>query len=108
MAKLAVKIGVTPQLIPLIVKLANVTRDLDLVDLVTITSGTDGKHKVKSKHYSAEAIDVRTKNFPSTKAKREFLALLQREFGRDYDIILEYLDKPNEHIHIEYDPKPAE
>lgn len=74
------------------------------MDLV-ITAGTDGKHMATSKHYLGDALDVRTNNFPSKSAKQQFAVALQRELGSDYDVIFEAADTPNEHIHVEYDPK---
>ena len=64
---------------------------------VVITSGNDGKHMKNSKHYSNEAIDIRTNNMidPDTVALR-----IKGLLGKDFDVVLEQT-----HIHIEYDPK---
>lgn len=104
MARLATKTGVQPAIVPMVVRLANLVAPLRVVDTVTITSGLDGTHSARSLHYALRALDLRTKNFPSNDAKRGFLKLLQDHFGQDYDILLERLNGPNEHIHLEFDP----
>jgi hypothetical protein len=30
---------------------------------------------------------------------------VQRRLGRNYDVVLEYLGQPREHLHVEFDPK---
>jgi len=64
---------------------------------ITITSAKDGKHKINSKHYTGDAIDIRTRDmkYPSACTIR-----IKIEIGDDYDVINE-----GDHIHIEYDPK---
>jgi hypothetical protein len=57
-----------------------------------ITSGTEGLHMPGSRHYSGNAIDIRTLDF----TKNELSLLL----GREYDVVQE-----KDHIHIEYDRK---
>jgi hypothetical protein len=75
---------------------------------VTITSGNDGKHLKRSKHYRNQAIDIRTwgnnpnfvyiDDFPS--AKNSIIADLGRLLGEDYQIVWHNRD----HLHIEWDP----
>jgi len=71
-----------------------------------ITSGNDGKHKVGSLHGKNLAIDVRGNNIPLSKAYELRTALAAR-LGRDYDVLFEEfgIGNPNNHFHIEYDPK---
>ncbi len=68
------------------------------VDAV-VTSGTDGKHGEHSKHYTAEAIDLRIfhiqPQFHQTLVKR-----CKELLGKDFDIVLE-----SDHVHLEFDPK---
>jgi hypothetical protein len=72
---------------------------------VVITSVSDGKHKVGSKHYTGEAFDIRTWTTPYsgvqvTQGKKNLLCYdIQKMLGEDYDVIAE-----STHIHIEYDP----
>ena len=72
-----------------------------------ITSGNDSRHKQNSKHYSDEAIDVRGNNVTDQQMK-DIADEIQKNLGPDYDVIPEYFpENPlNDHIHIEYDPKP--
>lgn len=67
--------------------------------IVTITSGNDGKHMKNSKHYTNEAIDIRTFDMELGRDVHTTLRLKKR-LGKDYDVILE-----KDHIHIEYDKK---
>src|SRR5690348_1313907 len=71
---------------------------------ILITAGTDGQHMAGSKHYSGEALDIRSKTFGSAATKRAFIAEIQRRLGRDYTVLLEYEGESDEHIHIERDP----
>lgn len=74
---------------------------------VVITSGNDSTHMQGSRHYSDNALDIRTKDFPTTAAKRAFLAAVLQRLGAGYEGLIEDLGGPNEHMHLEYDPKPA-
>lgn|SRR3990167_2570789 len=69
-----------------------------------VTSGRDGRHKVGSKHYTGDAVDLGCKEFDS-KVKLKFVADLRASLGMDFDVLLEDVGKPNEHIHAEYHPK---
>ncbi len=70
-----------------------------------ITAANDGKHKVGSLHYQDDALDVRSKNLPTEQAKHDLHARLMHELGGDYDVLLESPGQPQEHFHIEYQPK---
>jgi hypothetical protein len=65
---------------------------------MTITSGTEGRHGERSKHYIGQAVDIRTKDLTSGEEweLREWLSNL----GEDYDIVQE-----SDHLHVEFDPK---
>ncbi len=71
-----------------------------------ITSGSEGRHKKGSKHYTYEAIDLRGNNI-TDKQMREVTEKLQKFLCCDYDVIAEFFpnDPNSDHIHIEYDPK---
>jgi hypothetical protein len=100
--RLKVKRGVEPASFTLIAAVVNAALDLKLPHDVVITSGEDGKHQIKSKHYSGEAIDVRSKNFaPAT--KQPFLELVAARLGPGHDCLLEAVGAANEHFHIEKD-----
>lgn len=77
---------------------------LNLGAQCVITSANDSKHKSNSKHYSDEAIDIRSKHLPSEVNKTQVIDKLRDLLGNGYDIILEAEGTPNEHIHCEFDP----
>jgi hypothetical protein len=70
---------------------------------IIVTSGNDGQHMANSLHYQNLAADVRTHDL----SKPDKLAILTEAkifLDIDFDIILEYMDLPAEHIHLEFDP----
>lgn len=68
---------------------------------LVITSANDGKHKVDSKHYKNQALDLRSKSFKTEEMKADFMAILRRELGPKFTIIYEYPGEINEHFHIQ-------
>jgi len=74
----------------------------------TGTAGSDGKHMVGSRHYTHQAIDIRTWYYkdghqcyldgPVLNAIVDDLRTL---LGNDYDIVVH----PRSHLHLEFDPK---
>jgi hypothetical protein len=68
-----------------------------------ITSGNDGKHKVGSKHYLGEALDFRTKTVGL--ARQLVQAIWEKLNPIGFDVLFEDEKGPNEHMHVEYDPK---
>lgn len=102
MAKLFTKnTSVTPPLVEILCVLSRLDAPVDLV----ITAGTNGQHMKNSLHYKSAAVDVRSKNFPSKASSDAFLAKMKAAFGPKYDILYEDAGTPNEHFHIEFDPK---
>ena len=77
----------------------------------TITSGADGEHKPKtgraSLHYSGLALDFRTKHL-AVMDKEKVLNAVRAALSNQFDIVLEQIGLPLEHLHIEYDPKEPE
>jgi hypothetical protein len=71
----------------------------------TITSVTDGKHGPRSLHPSGNAVDIRSKSIIPSSEKRRILDICKYRLGKNYDMILECEGKPNEHFHLEFDPK---
>ena len=63
----------------------------------TITSVNDGQHMQGSKHYSNEAVDLRTRDLPVTSLPK-LCNDLKRVLGPDYDVVLE-----KDHVHVEHD-----
>lgn len=70
-----------------------------------VTSARDSEHSATSLHYSGDALDFRTRHIPTLEVKQAVTVDLRQRLGRDYDVILESTGTPNEHIHVEYDPK---
>jgi hypothetical protein len=73
--------------------------------ICTVTSGTDGKHGPRSRHPSGNAVDIRSKSIAPSSEKVRMLEICRHRLGSNYDMILELDGKPNEHFHLEYDPK---
>lgn len=104
MILLKVKSTVRPRNLWIAAAIINAANTLHLTVDMLITSGNDSKHMAGSKHYTNEALDIRTKHL--TFADRTLLIrTVQRRLGRDYQLKLESLGQPNEHLHIEFDPK---
>lgn len=78
-----------------------------------VTSTNDSKHKVGSLHYKNAAFDLRIKHIFETarrialfRALREQVKLAYPDTpaGAMYDVVLEDVDGPNAHIHMEVGP----
>lgn len=69
-----------------------------------VTSGNDSTHKVGSKHYSGCALDFRTKHVGGM-GKGLASSIAKRLTHIGFDVLYEGAGTPNEHIHVEYDPK---
>lgn len=67
-------------------------------DLI-VTSISDGTHKIGSKHYIGEAVDIRTFHM-FAEDRRLFVSRLQSILGSGFDVVLE-----KDHIHVERDCK---
>ncbi len=74
-------------------------------DEAVVTSLNDGRHRATSLHYAGAATDLRIKNLPHPEAKRSAAAELGRRLGRHFDVVLEDLGGPNEHCHVEFQPR---
>ena len=71
---------------------------------LVVTSMNDSKHRIGSLHYVGRAFDCRSKTVPRDKLDN-LIGQLRRALGPRFDVILEDRDGPNEHAHIELDPK---
>ncbi|MDI6756391.1 MAG: hypothetical protein QME32_00040 [Endomicrobiia bacterium] len=67
-----------------------------------VTFTTNGEHGSNSRHYSGNAVDLRTKDLAASQINR-ITEMLKSKLGENYDTIYEKGEEP--HIHIEYDPK---
>jgi hypothetical protein len=74
-----------------------------------ITSCNDSTHMKGSLHYKGLAFDTRTHDITLLN-RGGYLTSLRDEIkvvlGDEFDVILEDLQGPNEHMHVEFDPKP--
>lgn len=100
--------GLSPQILLAIV-VADQLRNsmgwsIETLDTV-VTSVCDGKHRKDSLHYKGRAVDLRTHDLTLAQ-KNRWASRLRGYLGKDFDVLLEGLGTPNEHLHIEWDPKP--
>lgn len=79
-----------------------------------ITSANDGTHSPNSLHHSkrgkysdglCRAIDLRTHYVELNGLEIGLVNELKDRLGPDFDVVLEGVATPNEHIHLEWDPK---
>jgi len=78
-----------------------------------ITSANDSKHSDISLHYGKEgkytdglcrALDYRTHYEWINGQEKELADAVQKVLGPEFDVVLEAVGTPNEHMHVEYDP----
>lgn len=72
-----------------------------------ITSANDSTHGPNSLHYKGKALDFRTKHVVMMDKKNMILEIKAR-LGAQFDVVFESEGLPNEHLHIEHDPKEPE
>lgn len=70
-----------------------------------VTSANDSGHSVASLHYSGKALDFRTRYEELNGLEMIVRDEIREALGRDFDVVLEGVATPNEHLHVEYDPK---
>ena len=70
---------------------------------MVVTAGRDGKHMEGSLHYEGRAVDIRTKTL-TNRDKMRVLAGVLWVLPVEFEYVLESVNKPQEHLHIEYDP----
>jgi len=68
------------------------------------TSGTDSQHGNSSEHYKGDAIDYRTHVLQPGRL-HPVADKIRARLSDEYDVVVEYEGTPQEHIHVEYDPK---
>jgi hypothetical protein len=93
---------ITPALLHMLGTLERVSREMfGLPDEgLVITSGSDGTHMEGSKHYTGEAIDLRSKTLNAT-MRSSLITTLRRELGPQFTVLLEDVGQPNEHLHVQ-------
>jgi hypothetical protein len=92
---------ITPALLHMLVTVERLSRTLfGLPDEgLVVTSGSDSTHMAGSKHYTGEAIDLRSKTLGPLKGT--LIATLRAELGTQFTVLLEHEGTPNEHVHIQ-------
>lgn len=92
---------ITADLVTILRGLVNLERHVSVpVDGLVITSGSDSQHMVGSKHYTGQAVDLRSKTFTHD-GKLAFMAALQHELGPRFTVLLEDEGFAHEHLHIQ-------
>jgi conjugal transfer mating pair stabilization protein TraG len=73
----------------------------------TLTSAQDRHHTDGSLHPEGKALDFRGHNITITQGQA-LAGRVRQDLGRDYDVQFETFaeDPANNHLHVEYDPKP--
>jgi len=94
--------GVQPQIL-LVLLVAEPIWNAAGAELV-ITSANDGAHSETSLHYAGAAIDLRTHALPRGEVQRA-VEKLGAALGGDFDAVLEDFGQPNEHCHVEWQPR---
>ena len=72
---------------------------------LVITSVNDGTHMATSLHYKNAAFDIRSKHIADSAMKHRILGVMRSNLTEDFDVILEQEGKPNEHYHLEFQPR---
>ena len=95
--------GVQPELI---LGLMIIQRVFDSYGYETvITEATGGQHMQGSLHYKGLAADLRSKHIVTPAIKSRILLESKLCLGDEFDMILEDPNGPNEHLHLEFQPK---
>jgi hypothetical protein len=92
---------ITPALLHMLVTVERLSRTLFGLPAegLVITSGSDSTHMAGSKHYTGEAIDLRSKTLGALKPT--VVSTLRAELGSQFTVLLEHEGKPQEHVHIQ-------
>lgn len=93
---------ITPALLHMLTVVERLSRTVPGVPEagLVVTAGSDGRHMAGSKHYSGEAIDLRSKTLQPD-VRELLLAALREELGPQFTVLLEDAGKANEHVHAQ-------
>ena len=97
-------LGITPQAVVLLMIANDIYRSEFGIEL-RLTSGSEGKHGYASLHKSGNAIDIGTRGMQSWTSPEAVSKRLSESSGDEVDVVLEAVGTPNEHIHMEWQPK---
>lgn len=104
MSELKIKNTVRPRCLVIAAAVINAANEMNLPVDMLVTSGNDSTHMKGSHHYTGNALDFRSKHLSNGEIS-SLLKIVRRRLGKSYQAIVESIEKPNEHIHIEYDPE---
>jgi len=90
----------TPALSEIIDALDFVMNNYDWIPQLVITSINDSDHIHNSRHYTDEALDVRSRNFPNID-KLRFVQIVEEKLGDKFTVLFEGEGTTNEHFHIQ-------
>lgn len=71
------------------------------VNEMVITSVNDSKHTPKSRHYTNEAFDLRTKHIRTKARKLAVRDWLAKALGAEFTVLFEAEGTANEHLHLQ-------
>ena len=71
---------------------------------LVITSANDAHHSATSLHYAGAAVDIRSQSINRVSVG-PLCDRINQALGPDFDFILEDHGGPNEHFHLEFQPK---
>lgn len=95
-------LGLRPEMLVALLVAEGAYREMGLD--CRMAHGIDGAHMRASEHYTGLAVDLTIQTVPLE--KREGLRVrLVVALGGDFDVLWEAQGTPNEHLHVEYDPK---
>lgn len=75
--------------------------------VMILTHGIDGVHSRASIHYSGGAEDLVFALSLELEQKQQIVQELRDSAGQDFDVLFEDVGTPNEHLHIEWQPKAS-
>jgi hypothetical protein len=73
--------------------------------VMEIRHGLDGTHTRASCHYNGCAEDIVFASTLELTVKQQIFEEWKTSVGQDFDILFENPDTPNEHFHVEWQPK---
>lgn len=96
------------ELTPALLHIFNVLMKIDelrgvlvMPEQLVITAIANGVHMQNSRHYTNEALDLRSNNFPTRESKRAFRKSFEDLLGPKFRVLLEGENTLNEHFHIQ-------
>jgi len=97
--RFAVIVPATARLLAVLEQLSRTSPSVPMP--LVITAGSNGSHMAHSRHYSGEAVDIRTHNFRGPDAKHAFQRELAAALGAQFTVLLEDEGLSNEHLHAQ-------